>query len=134
MSDITKQEELKQKLFDFFDKKLTQIATKFEADIDSLEKMKIEYFNTIIIKYREIKEEHKKQESEEKEKPEKKSDNVKHSKIDKNKIDPTKRPKTSTSATQGPKVKEEKPNDIHKEKKELKSKPAVQKITTAKPS
>ena len=136
MSDITKQEELKQKLFDFFDKKLTQIATKFEADIDSLEKMKIDYFNTIIIKYREIKEEHRKQESEdkEKEKPEKKSDNVKHSKIDKNKIDPTKRPKTSTSATKRPKVKEEKPNDIHKEKKELKSKPAVQKITTTKPA
>ncbi len=143
MADTTKQEELKKKLLDFFDKKITDLTTKFEADIDSIEKMKYEYFDTVIIKYREIEEEHKKQESEEKEKsekekenPEKKSDNPKHSKVEKKKIDPTNRPKTPAAATKRPKAKEEKPHDkteIHKEKKETKAKPAVPKAgTTAK--
>ena len=68
MADTTKNEELKQKLLYFFEKKLTDLTTKFEADIDSLEKMKYEYFDTVIIKYQEIESEHKKQESEKKEK------------------------------------------------------------------
>ena len=68
MADTTKQEELKQKLLNFFEKKLTELSTKFEANINSLEKMKYEYFDSVIIKYRELEEEYKKQESEEKEK------------------------------------------------------------------
>ena len=66
MADTTKNEELKQKLLDFFEKKLTDLTTKFEADIDLLEKMKYEFFDTVIIKYQEIEEEHKIQESEKK--------------------------------------------------------------------
>ena len=132
MADTTKQEELKQKLLYFFEKKLTELSTKFEADINSLEKMKYEYFDSVIIKYREIEEEYKKQESEEKEKPEKekkkpekKSDEPKHSKVEKKKIDQINRPK----------AKEEKSHDkteIHKEKKETKPKSVVQRATTAK--
>ena len=130
MADTTKQEELKQKLLDFFDKKLTDLTTKFQTDIDSLEKMKYEYFDTVVIKYREIEEEHKKQESEEKEKQDKekekpeKKDETKHEKVQKKKIDSTNRPKTPL-ATKRPKAKEEKPHDkteIHKEKKEVKPK------------
>ena len=90
MSEKTKEEELKQKLLDFFDKKLTDLTTKFEADIDTIEKMKYEYFDTVIKKYQEIEEEQKKQEAEkkekhekEKEKPEKKADEPKHEKIQK---------------------------------------------------
>jgi hypothetical protein len=45
MADTTKQEELKQKLLYFFEKKFTELSTKFEADINSLEKMKYEYFD-----------------------------------------------------------------------------------------
>lgn len=127
MADTTKNEELKQKLLDFFEKKLTDLTTKFEADIDSLEKMKYEYFDTVIIKYQEIESEHKKQESEkkEKEKPEKKSYEPKHEKVEKKKIDPINRPKGQK--------KEEQPHDkkeIHKEKKE--TKPAVPRASTAK--
>ena len=134
MADTTKNEELKQKLLYFFEKKLTDLTTKFEADIDSLEKMKYEYFDTVIIKYQEIESEHKKQESEkkEKEKPEKKSYEPKHEKVEKKKIDPINRPKPLQSSQKGQK-KEEQPHDkkeIHKEKKE--TKPAVPRASTAK--
>ena len=135
MSDTTKNEELKQKLLYFFEKKLTDLTKKFEADIDSLEKMKYEYFDTVIIKYQEIESEHKKQESEkkEKEKPEKKSFEPKHEKVEKKKIDPINRPKPLQSSQKVQKTKEEQPHDkkeIHKEKKE--TKPAVPRASTAK--
>ena len=137
MADTTKQEELKQKLHSFFEKRLNDLTTKFQADIDSLEKIKYEYFDTVIMKYREIDEEHKKQESEEKEKekPEKKSDEPKQSTIEKKKIDPLNRPKSNAVTTRRPKVKEEKPQDkteINKEKKETKQKPAIPRAATAK--
>ena len=69
--------------------------------------MKYEYYDTVIIKYQEIEEEHKKQESEkkEKEKPEKKSYEPKHSKEEKKKIDPINRPKSLQSSQKGPKIK-----------------------------
>ena len=136
MAEKTKEEELKQKLIDFFDKKLTDLTTKFEADIDSIEKMKYEYFDTVIKKYEEIEEEHKKEEEKEKEKPEKdkeksekKADEPKHEKVTKKKlekIDPTLRPKTPMPA----KKKEEKGDKAHdtttdKHKKEVKAKPAA---------
>ena len=50
MTEKTKEEELKQKLLDFFDKKLTDLTTKFQTDIDSIEKMKYEYFDLVIKK------------------------------------------------------------------------------------
>ena len=137
MTEKTKEEELKQKLLDFFDKKLTDFTTKFESDIDIIEKMKYEYFDTVIKKYQEIEEEHKKQEAEEKEKhekekPEKKADESKHEKIQKKKIDPSARPKTPMVSTKKPKLKEDKTHDkteIHKEKKETKPKAAAPKTT-----
>ena len=118
-------------------KKLTDLTTKFEEDIDSLEKMKYEYFDTVIIKYQEIESEHKKQESEkkEKEKPKKKSYEPKHEKVEKKKIDPINRPKPLQSSQKGQKKEEEQPHDkkeIHKEKKE--TKPAVPRSSTAKPA
>ena len=123
MAEKTKEEELKQKLLDFFDKKLTDLTTKFEADIDSIEKMKYEYFDTVIKKYEEIEEEHKKEEENEKEKPEKekekekekaekKSEEPKHEKVAKKKlekVDPTLRPKTPVANTKKRKLKKIKP-------------------------
>ena len=67
MAEKTKEEELKGKLLDFFDKKLTDFTTKVESDLVSIEKMKIEYFDGVIKRFEELEEEHKKQEEEEKE-------------------------------------------------------------------
>ena len=135
MAEKTKEEELKQKLFDYFDKKLTDLTTKFQADIETLEKYKYEYCDTLLIKFKEIEEEHKKQELEEKEKKEKeksekKTGEAKHEKLSKTKIDPTKRPKTPMAPSKKPKLKDEKPHDkteIHKDKKEVKPKAGISK-------
>jgi hypothetical protein len=126
MAEKTKEEELKQKLLDFFDKKLTDLTTKFEADIDSIEKMKFEYFDNVIKKYQEIEEEHKKEEEKEKEKPEKekekpekKSEEPKHEKVTKKKlekIDPTLRPKTPMANTKKREGKEDKAHDTTTDK------------------
>ena len=141
MAEKTKEEELKQKLLDFFDKKLADLTTKYQTDIDSIEKMKYEYFDTVITKYREIEEEHKKQEEQEKEKHEKekseKKDEPKHEKVVKKKIDPKERPKTPMASSKKPKLKEDKPHDkteIHKEKKEVKPKTGVGKPSGTKPA
>ena len=139
MAEQTKEEELKQKLVDFFDKKLTDLTTKWQNDMEIIDKIKNECFETVILKIEEIKEEYKKQEEEEKQKqekeksekkPEKKGGEAKHEKISKTKIDPTKRPKTPMAPSTKPKLKEEKPHDkteIHKEKKEVKPKAGVAK-------
>ena len=122
MAEKTKEEELKQKLLDFFDKKLTDLTTKFQNDIDAIEKMKYECLDEIIKKLEEIEEEHKKEEGQEnekqeKEKPEKKAEEQKHEKVPaKKKIDPTARPKTPLASTKR-KGKEDKGHDtseIHK--------------------
>ena len=138
MDDNTKKEELKKKLLDFFDKKLTDLTTKFQTDIDSIEKMKYEYFDTVIKKFEEIEQEHKNQEEQEKENHEKEK-NLKKAeepkKITKKKIDPTNRPKTPMVSSKKPRIKEDKPNDkteIHKEKKETKSKATTGKATGVK--
>ena len=97
--------------------------------------MKYEFYDTIIIKYREIEEQKQESEEKAKEKPEKKSDEPKHSKVEKNKKDLIKRPQTTAVPTKKPKTKEEKPHDkteINKEKKETKPKPVVQKANTTK--
>ena len=140
MAEKTKEEELKQKLVDFFDKKLTDFTTKIETDIDTIEKMKFDYFDSVIKKFEEIEEEHKKEEEQEKEKHDKeKHDKEKHDKekpekkeeakvkkIEK-KIDPTSRPKTPAAATKNKtKLKEEKPHDTtdtHKDKEKKEAKP-----------
>ena len=140
MAEKTKEEELKQKLLDFFDKKLTDLTTKMETDIDTIEKMKFDYFDSVIKKFEEIEEEHKKEEEQEKEKHDKeKHDKEKHDKekpekkeeakvkkIEK-KIDPTSRPKTPAAATKNKaKLKEEKPHDTtdtHKDKEKKEAKP-----------
>jgi hypothetical protein len=142
MAEKTKEEELKQKLLDFFDKKLTDLTTKIETDIDTIEKMKFDYFDSVIKKFEEIEEEHKKEEEQEKEKHDKeKHDKEKHDKekpekkeegkaekINKKKIDPTSRPKTPAAATtkNKGKLKEEKPHDTtdtHKDKEKKEAKP-----------
>ena len=141
MAEKTKEEEIKQKLLDFFDKKLSDLTTKFQTDIDSIEKMKYEYFDSVIKKYEEIENEHKKQEEQEKEKNEKekseKKEEPKHEKVVKKKIDPLARPKTPLASSKKPKIKEDKPHDkteIHKEKKEAKPKTTGTKPAGAKPA
>ena len=147
MTEKTKEEELKQKLLDFFDKRLTDLTTKTETDIDAIEKMKFDYYDSVIIKFQEIEEEHKKEEEQEKEKekhdkekhdkekhdkekhdkekPEKKED-AKIQKVKKEKIDPKARPKTPLNSTKNRvKLKDDKAHDTtdtHKEKKDTKTK------------
>ena len=102
MSEKTKEEQLKEKLIEFFDKRLSDLNTKFTSDIEKIESYKFEYFDTVIKIYREIQDEQKKQEEhekqekekekeEKKEKPEKKSEEPKHDKATK------KKPATNTN-------------------------------------
>ena len=144
MTEKTKEEELKGKLLDFFDKQLTDFTTKIESDLVSIEKMKFEYFDEVLKKFEEIEEEHKKQKEEEKEgkdkeknekeKPEKKGDDSKHEKVAKKKIDPKDRPKTPIATTKNRvKLKDDKTHDTtdaHKDKKDPK-KPAGGKAPAA---
>ena len=71
MSEKTKEEQLKEKLIEFFDKKLSDLNTKFTSDIEKIESYKFEYFDTVIKIYREIQEDQKKQEEHEKQEKEK---------------------------------------------------------------
>ena len=66
------QELLKEKLKTFFDEKLDSLQNKFETDINNIETMKYDYFDNIIIEFREIKEKEGKAKEEEKEKKEEK--------------------------------------------------------------
>ena len=81
MSEKTKQDLLKEKLIDFFDKKLSDLASKFTKDIETIEVYKNDYFDSVIKIYREIDEEQKKFEEQKKledqEKPEKKVEDPK---------------------------------------------------------
>ena len=149
MTEKTKEEELKQKLLDYFDKKLTDLTTKMQTDIDTIETMKFDYYDSVIKKFQEIEEEHKKEEEEEKEKQEKeKHDKEKHDKEKHEKKDATKaekpakkadtsaRPKTAAPATKKTgKAKEEKSHDTgdthkDKEKKDTKTKAGGGKATS----
>jgi len=116
MSEKTKEEQLKEKLVEFFDKKLSDLNTKFTSDIEKIESYKYEYFDTIIKIYRDIQEEQKKQEEhekqekeKEKEKPEKKVEEPKHEKVTRKKPanNNKERPKTPLG-TNKPKVKGDK--------------------------
>ena len=71
MAEKTKEEELKQKLLDYFDKRLTDLTTKFQTDIDLIEKIKYDYVDTVIKKFEDVEEEHKKHQAEEKTEKEK---------------------------------------------------------------
>ena len=118
MSEKTKEEQLKEKLVEFFDKKLSDLNTKFTSDIEKIESYKYEYFDTIIKIYRDIQEEQKKEEKDEKqekekekekEKPEKKVEEPKHEKVTRKKPanNNKERPKTPLG-TNKPKVKGDK--------------------------
>ena len=54
MTEKTKEEELKGKLLDFFDKQLNDFTTKIESDLVSIEKMKFEFFDDVLKKFEEI--------------------------------------------------------------------------------
>ena len=109
MTEPSKEEQLKQKLLDFFDKKLTDLTSKSQKDIETLEQLKFDYFDSVILKYREIEETKNKQENEEeheKEKKEEKKDEKKPEKKEKHekltigkKVDPKLRPKTPLADT-----------------------------------
>ena len=123
MSEKTKEEQLKEKLVEFFDKKLSDLNNKFTSDIEKIESYKYEYFDTIIKIYRDIQEEQKKQEEhekqekeKEKEKPEKKVEEPKHEKVTRKKPanNNKERPKTPLG-TNKPKVKGDKDKDKEKQ-------------------
>ena len=137
MSEKTKEEQLKEKLVEFFDKKLSDLNTKFTSDIEKIESVKYEYFDSIIKIYRDIQEEQKKQEEhekqekekeKEKEKPEKKVEEPKHEKVTRKKPanNNKERPKTPLG-TNKPKIKgdkdKEKQHDNHDTKD--KKKPTI---------
>ena len=73
-------ESLKEKLKTFFDEKLDSLTTKFETDINTVEAMMYEYFDNVVIPFREIeeKEKHEKEKKEEKEKDESKEEKAKN--------------------------------------------------------
>jgi hypothetical protein len=137
MSEKTKEDQIKEKLIEFFDKKLTDLTTKFTKDIETIEEYKYNYFDSVIKIYREIEEEEKKFEEQEKEKEkekqEKKAEEPKHEKIDKKKISGKERPKTPIGTTKlrqrGDKNKDrEKPHDItdiHNNKEKEKKKVTI---------
>ena len=121
MSEKTKEEQLKLKLEEFFDKRLSDLNTKFVSDIEKIESYKYDYFDSIIKIYREIQEEqskpadHEKPEKEkEKEKHEKKAEEPKHDKATKKKpVNNSKeRPKTPSGANKA-KPKENKDKEKH---------------------
>ena len=68
MSEKSKEDQLKEKLLEYFDKKLTELTSKFTSDIEKIESYKNDYFDTVIKVYREIQEEQKQLEEHEKEK------------------------------------------------------------------
>jgi len=135
MEEKTKEEELKQKLQEYFEKRLTDLTSKFKADIDTIETIKYDYVDNVIKKFQEIEDEHKKMEEEEKERQEKekqdkekekKAKEAKPEKIVKKKIDPKNRPKTPMAVSKNrTKIKDAKSQDIseiHKEKRDAKVK------------
>ena len=74
IEETKKKEEPKkeeQKLLDYFDKRLTDLTTKIQTDIDSIEKIKYDYVDTVIKKFEDVEEEHKKHQAEEKTEKEK---------------------------------------------------------------
>ena len=104
MTEPSKEEQLKQKLLDFFDKKLTDLTSKYQKDIETIEQLKFEYFDSVILKFREIEENKNKPENEEEhEKEKEKKEEKKTEKHEKltigRKIDPKQRPKTPFAET-----------------------------------
>ena len=130
MSEKTKQDLLKEKLVDYFDKKLSDLTSKFTKDIETIEAYKNDYFDSVIKIYREIDEEQKKFEEQKKledqEKPEKKVEEPKHEKITKKKINNANRDRPKTPLATNKKLRADKENhhdttEIHniKDKKKL---------------
>ena len=132
MSEKTKEDQLKEKLIDFFDKKLSDLTSKFNEDIDKIESYKNDYFDSVIKIYREIQEEQKQLEEQEKlekeKEKEKKVEEPKHEKINKKKINNNyrERPKTPLGTNKLRNKEKEKENkhdttEIHnnKDKKKL---------------
>ena len=112
MSEKTKEDQLKEKLFDFFDKKLEELTSKFTSDLEKIDSFKMECFNSVIKVYLEIQQEQK--QIEEQEKSEKKIEEPKHEKIPKKKINNVReRPKTPIGTN---KVKIKSDKDKEKEK------------------
>ena len=133
MSEKTKEDQLKEKLVDFFEKKLSELTTKFTEDIVKIELYKNDYFDSVIKIYREIQEDQKQQEEQEKlekeKEKEKKVEEPKHEKINKKKINNNnnrERPKTPLGTNKLRNREKEKENkhditEIHnnKDKKKL---------------
>ena len=131
MSEKTKEDQLKEKLVDFFEKKLSDLTTKFSEDIDKIESYKNDYFDSVIKIYREIQEEQKQLEEQEKlekeKEKEKKTEEPKHEKINKKKINNNnnrERPKTPLGTKRNKEKEKENKHDtteIHnnKDKKKL---------------
>ena len=68
---------MKAETLGFFWQKIKRFNNKISNDIDSIEKMKYEYFDLVIKRYKEIEEEHKKHQAEEKEKHDKEKEKQK---------------------------------------------------------
>ena len=65
MSEKSKEDQLKEKLLEFFDKKLSDLTSKFTSDIEKIESYKNDYFDSVIKVYREIQQEQKQLEEQE---------------------------------------------------------------------
>ena len=71
MSEKSKEELLREKLQQYFDSKLTELTTKFQNDVNTLEKIKFNYYDNVILPFRETQ---KIEITEPPEKPEKKEE------------------------------------------------------------
>ena len=116
MSEKSKEDQLKEKLLEYFDKKLTELTSKFTSDIEKIESYKNDYFDTVIKVYREIQEEQKQLEEHEKEKEkekEKKVEEPKHEKINKKKINNNNRERPKTPIGTNKRIKSDKEKEKH---------------------
>ena len=116
MSEKSKEDQLKEKLLEHFDKKLTDLTSKFTSDIEKIESYKNDYFDTVIKVYREIQEEQKQLEEHEKEKEkekEKKVEEPKHEKINKKKINNNNRERPKTPIGTNKRIKSDKEKEKH---------------------
>ena len=144
MSEKTKEEQLKEKLVEFFDKRLSDLNTKFTSDIEKIESYKYDYFDSVIKIYREIQQEQeefeKLEKEKEKEKHEKKVEEPKHDKLAKKKPVNTnkERPKTPSGIhkpkPKGDKDKEKHDNTTHETKEKKKPTLNTINIGNTKPS
>lgn len=128
MTDEAKKEELKIKIQEFFDKKLSVLMSKSENDLEILEKMKYDYYDNVIIEFRKIEGDKNKPSKEiiepQSPKPKKTESKIAslHNTASKTKLEAKKRPKTPLmEVKRKSKIKQDTTNEIEGKIKSIKA-------------